>query len=197
MRRLRARIVRLWELGSSSFLAREKAILASDRFQRMWVNGSFYLMSVGLTYTLENIFGLDNGYMMILTGITSLAFLFLTLPDLAVILLKLSNTDLIIMRFLYRLKAIVANRRTVSLPPGTNLLNIAKFVYSKKTLERLFNQIVFDMREEHLEALAAGDIWHARWIHLRGNVAFLTTVVMHSGVSVAVKLFKAVKGAWS
>lgn len=89
------------------------------------------------------------------------------------------------------------NRRTVALPPGTNLLNIAKFVYSKKTIERLFNQIVVDMREEHLEALARGEIRHARWIHLRGTVAFLTTVVIHSGASVAVKVFKAVKGAWS
>lgn len=86
--------------------------------------------------------------------------------------------------------------RVIRHSPGSRILTFANFIYSKKTVDRVFSQIIHDMREEYIEALALGNKWHARWIHIRGVLSFLTTVVVHAGSSIAVKVFKMVSALW-
>jgi hypothetical protein len=72
-------------------------------------------------------------------------------------------------------------------PPGARLGIVARFVYSKKNYARVFEPIISDMRFEYNEALTNGELWHARWIHLRGSLAFCGAAIASLGVS-AVKL---------
>lgn len=69
---------------------------------------------------------------------------------------------------------------SIRLPPGHRCVSVLKFLYSKKTFERVFEQILVDMREEHLEALSKEHAWHARWIHTRGLLSLLTTMIFHA-----------------
>lgn len=58
-------------------------------------------------------------------------------------------------------------------PPGHLLLVITEFLFSTKTNEQVFKAAVSDMRVEHADALAAGRVRKARWIHVRGVVGVL------------------------
>ncbi len=78
--------------------------------------------------------------------------------------------------------------------PGSRVLNLAKFFYPRKKFERIFLQSVTDMREEYFAALASGEIWHARWIYIRGIWSVLAAAFADlplSLVKLFVKLWKA------
>jgi hypothetical protein len=85
-------------------------------------------------------------------------------------------------------------RPKVHKPPASSLLRLAEFVYARKTYERVFAQLVYDMREEFNEALAAGRIAKARWIQLRGYLAFWSAVSAY-GLSSAVSRLRGVLAA--
>ncbi len=57
--------------------------------------------------------------------------------------------------------------------PGTNLLTIADFFFSSKTVEQTFKPIVSDWRVEYFEALKQGRIWKARWVSMRYRYSFI------------------------
>jgi hypothetical protein len=76
-------------------------------------------------------------------------------------------------------------QRLKSSAPGSRLGKLAKFVYSKKTYERVFEPIISDMRLEYNEALAGREHWHARWIHVRCSIAFCIAIMAKHWVSVA------------
>lgn len=76
------------------------------------------------------------------------------------------------------------SRRTrIHRPPASLMNSIARFLYSKKTYERIFMQVVIDLREEHAEALQAKRPWHARWIAARGNLIMAGTMATHAFTS--------------
>ena len=52
-------------------------------------------------------------------------------------------------------------------PIGHGLSGTLRFILPKKVFERVVEQMILDAREEHLEALAAGRVNHARWIAIR------------------------------
>jgi len=91
-------------------------------------------------------------------------------------------------------KATLAANPRILRPLGSRLLSIVSFIYSKKTVDRVFSQVITDTREEFLEALAAGNLWHARWIHVRGVLSFLTTVVVHAGSSAMATAVRVITG---
>ena len=69
-------------------------------------------------------------------------------------------------------------------PPGQRALSQAEFLYSKKTYQEVFVQLIIDVREEHAEALVQGRQWRARWIRTRGLGAYGCAVFHHGGGTV-------------
>lgn len=69
-------------------------------------------------------------------------------------------------------------------PPGSFLLGVTSFVYSKKTFERVFQQAIADMREEYNEAILANKKWRARFIVVRGNFSVISAASLHLPVSI-------------
>jgi hypothetical protein len=86
----------------------------------------------------------------------------------AKVILRLTNTDYM----LGKDKTRVQPSRNPSMPiiqaaPGYRLDHFLKGVFSKKSYERVFSQVIIDTREEYIEAIAAGAERHARWIKFR------------------------------
>jgi hypothetical protein len=85
--------------------------------------------------------------------------------------------------------------KTFQLPPGQKLYELADFLFSKQTNERVFFPVVADMREEYFEALSQNRIWKARWVHVRGTWSFVAAMGLDrffSVVSLCVKVWKSV-----
>lgn len=84
-------------------------------------------------------------------------------------------------------------RKRIHRPPVSAMNSVARFIYSKRTYERIFMQLVLDLREEHAEALQAKCPKHAWWIAMRGNIIMLITMATHAFTScgkTVVKLWK-------
>ena len=107
--------------------------------------------------------------------------------------------------FLFRLSTLVLNtsavvcfyfagrywfRGVVRPAPGTGLTKIARFIWSKRSYERIFEPLICDMRLEYQEALRNGETWHARWIWMRGHLSFWSA----AGVFLVTRI---VKGIWA
>ncbi len=78
------------------------------------------------------------------------------------------------------------------LPPGTWLRNVLHVIYSPKTAERIFDQIIADMQLEWQEAMTHDREWLANWIQVRGVLTVLLTVLAHT-VTALGSIFKLVK----
>jgi hypothetical protein len=84
-------------------------------------------------------------------------------------------------------------KRHIVIPPGSKLLTIAEFFYSKKTYTLHFEPIVADMQREYFEALYEKRVWKARWIHIRGCWGFISAMGLNICVSLLDKAWKAWK----
>lgn len=84
-------------------------------------------------------------------------------------------------------------RLKLARPPGTILFAIVKFWFSKKAVEKVFQDVVAEMREEYFEAITAGEKWKSRWIVVRGNAALMLSAIAY----VAVTVGKKIKGIWT
>ncbi|WP_437758413.1 hypothetical protein [Sorangium sp. So ce1389] len=92
-----------------------------------------------------------------------------------------------------RSQSIKRRRRRITGPPGCRLHALAGFFYSRKTMERVFDPMLADMRSEYFEALANGRIWKARWHRVTYYWAFVKSIGLHSVLSLAqeiVSMFK-------
>lgn len=56
-------------------------------------------------------------------------------------------------------------------PPGHCIALVYQFLFPHRVCERIFDQIVHDMREEYYESTRAGRDLHARWVWVRGLTA--------------------------
>lgn len=63
-----------------------------------------------------------------------------------------------------------AGVNVIARPPGSRFLSALRLVFSRKTCDEIFAQVVNDERQEHVEALANGRDGHARWISIRLNI---------------------------
>lgn len=78
-------------------------------------------------------------------------------------------------------------------PPGSRLLAITNFLYSKKQQERVFIPIIADMRDEYFEAYDQKRFMKARWIWIRYCFVFIQSM----GLNVIVSLVKKIKDVWT
>lgn len=83
-----------------------------------------------------------------------------------------------------------STRRVVEVPPGWALLSFLAWLFSTRTIDRVFKPAVSDMQKEHIDALAEGKTWKARWVVVRGYWSVGAAVVAQAPISV-VKLFVA------
>ncbi len=75
-------------------------------------------------------------------------------------------------------------------PPGTKSMRLARFCYSAKTIERVFDPIYADFCEEYFAALAAGERWKARWIRFRYYKDFAKAIGLFGVVRLAKTVFE-------
>jgi hypothetical protein len=88
----------------------------------------------------------------------------------------------------------VASNRTpkLALPPGTRLNAVAEFLFSKKTYERVFQPTISDLQDEYIAALALDRSWKARWVWIRGHLAFWKAFALQ----VPISLMRAAMAIW-
>ncbi len=60
--------------------------------------------------------------------------------------------------------------------PGFKLRAFAEFFFSPKTYEKVLEPVLRDLQDEHMEALAEGQIGKARWVRIRGTCSFWAAV---------------------
>ena len=84
-------------------------------------------------------------------------------------------------------------RGQIYAPPGRHLFRFADFFFSKRTNERILQELLRDMQEEYNEALATGRPWKARWVHIRGTYSFWKTVGLHTFVKLVHDIWVAIK----
>ena len=78
------------------------------------------------------------------------------------------------------------------LPPGAGLRDMLHVIYPPKTAERVFDQIIADMRLEWAEAMLHDQKWLAHWVRVRGLLTVLLTVLAHA-VTALSSILKLVK----
>jgi hypothetical protein len=66
---------------------------------------------------------------------------------------------------------------TIETPPYMRLDRLARFVFPKRTYERALQPCLQMTLEEYFEALQDGDERKARWVRIRGVIAFWMTVL--------------------
>jgi hypothetical protein len=88
-----------------------------------------------------------------------------------------------------------SRRLRLDTPPGYRLNSWARFVYSKKTYERVFVPLIADVQSEYIEALDQGQHGKAQWIRWRGRVAFWTAVFARVPVAFTAWVKTALKSA--
>jgi hypothetical protein len=74
--------------------------------------------------------------------------------------------------------------------PGGRAYAIASFFCSKRTMARIIDPMLADMREEYFEALAKGQKWKARWIHLSYYWGFVKLLPFYTAISMDKRLWK-------
>lgn len=67
--------------------------------------------------------------------------------------------------------------------PGRHLSELAKSICSLDTFERILEPVLADMQLEHCESLKTGQIYRARWVHLKGCWDFWKTWGLYYFVS--------------
>jgi hypothetical protein len=87
------------------------------------------------------------------------------------------------------------DKRHVVIPPGSELLTIAEFFYSKKTYTLRFKPIVADMRQEYFEALYEKRVWKARWMYGLYVWKFFRAMGLSWGFSLLEKILKTWKAS--
>jgi hypothetical protein len=93
--------------------------------------------------------------------------------------LDVSLTDVLV--FWVRLRRALARvereRPAIETPPCMRLDRFARFFFRKRTYERYLAPCIAETQEEYLEALREGDERKARWVRIRGVIAFWWTVL--------------------
>jgi len=75
-------------------------------------------------------------------------------------------------------------------PPGWSLRRFAEFCFSKKTYTQVLEPPLSDMQKEHFEALAAGRLWKARMVLVRGYWSFWSAVGAQLPISFARRIYE-------
>ena len=79
--------------------------------------------------------------------------------------------------------------------PGTTLMRIAEFCFSRRTCTGVLEPVVADMQHEYFEALAAGRERKAKMVLARGYAAFVAAVIANTVVGRIVRGALALRGS--
>ncbi|MDQ3713456.1 MAG: hypothetical protein M3388_14710 [Acidobacteriota bacterium] len=74
----------------------------------------------------------------------------------------------------------ITSKEEIKCNVGSKWLRIAEFLYSVKTYSEVFLPIVGDWREEYINALRKGRVFHAVWISIRNYFDFAYSMVICS-----------------
>ena len=88
-----------------------------------------------------------------------------------------------------------ARKSRLDTPPGHRLALIYRFLFTPRVCERVFDQILHDMREEYCESLSAGRDQHARWVWIRGVGAVWLGMLMAVWAGVASQVCRVIRSA--
>ena len=80
----------------------------------------------------------------------------------------------------FLVRVLEKNGPRLILPPGARLRNMLHVIYPPKIAERVFDQIIADMRLEWAEAMLHDQKWLAYWVRVRGLLTVLLTVLAHA-----------------
>lgn len=80
-------------------------------------------------------------------------------------------------------------------PVGSTMLMLATLLFSPKTLDQVFEQMVADYRIEHLQATQDGRVWGARATRIRWWCAFLNAALLAPALALVDRIVRALKGA--
>lgn len=72
-------------------------------------------------------------------------------------------------------KSGATHTRVASAAPGAGLLWFAEFFYSCKDADEVLRPVVEDMRREYFDEYLAGNVAKAKWVRVRGTLAFAQT----------------------
>ena len=89
---------------------------------------------------------------------------------------------------------LIENTGAIVRPPGSSLLAVLRWCCTENNFTRILKPAICDMQHEHLEALATGRVWKARWVQIRGYFSIGGAVLAQLPVSLlklAVSLWKA------
>ena len=92
----------------------------------------------------------------------------------------------------FLVRVLEKNGPRLNLPPGARLRNMLHVIYPPKIAERVFDQIIADMRLEWAEAMLHDQKWLAHWVRVRGLLTVLLTVLAHA-VTALSSILKLVK----
>ena len=67
--------------------------------------------------------------------------------------------------------------KPITKPPGSTIIQIADFLYSRKTRERVFDPLIADMRDEIFAGWSQGRFRKAQWIRFKYTMAFVTLAI--------------------
>ena len=84
-------------------------------------------------------------------------------------LIKLSESAL-------RVSTFGAGKKRVVRQPGTLVIKLLRFFYSRKHFERVFEAMHAEFWTEYVEDLSEGRKWRARWTMLRFYFAVVTSI---------------------
>ncbi|MEM9388354.1 MAG: hypothetical protein AAGA68_25105 [Pseudomonadota bacterium] len=82
--------------------------------------------------------------------------------------------------------------RRVAIPPGHRALSLLETFLGKRNVERIFRDIICDMREEYLDALGRRKVWEARLSITRGYFSLASALGLWS----AGKALRSLIGDW-
>jgi hypothetical protein len=82
-------------------------------------------------------------------------------------------------------------QQRITLPPGMLLDHATRFLLTRDAHHRYVEPVIADMRVEYCDALAAGNIWHARWIAARVYLLVIPGYLYGCAVRAAKRLFSA------
>lgn len=62
--------------------------------------------------------------------------------------------------------------------PGGRIRSVTKFIFPRKVFEENLEELFNDLWNEYIDAIAADEKRHARWIVVRGHIIFFKTVAV-------------------
>lgn len=85
-------------------------------------------------------------------------------------------------------------KRIVRHSPLAGLRCLSRFLFTRQIHEEVFCQQIEDAEEEYFAVLQAGEMWHARWIRLRGYLTFFMAFSLQVWVSVGKLVWSIFRG---